>query len=210
MRVEVRSDHVLIDGYVNAVGRDSRVIPDRRGGFVEQVEPGAFARALGRGGNVEFRLNHERAIGSTATGEIELYEDNIGLRAKAKITDAEVIKKAMAKELRGWSFTFRNAVDMWEKRKDAPPRRYLKDFEMSEVTLIDEKKLPVYPATSIELRGGEESLTEYRASEDTPEYHISEVAPAGEVQGQEAVKADIKTSMAGYRARKIKLNGGTY
>lgn len=40
MQIEIRGDRVHISGYVNAVGRDSRPIPDRRGTFVEQVEPG--------------------------------------------------------------------------------------------------------------------------------------------------------------------------
>ena len=154
MRVEVRNDCVLLDGYVNAVGRDSRVIPDRRGGFVEQVMPGTFARALGKGKPTELKLNHERTLGSTATGDIELFEDSIGLRAKAKVTDAAVIDKARKQQLRGWSFGFRNPVSEWEERADAPPRRYLKDFDLIEVTLVDDNKLPAYPATSVELRDG--------------------------------------------------------
>ena len=31
MKVEIREDKVLIEGYVNAVGRDSRVIPSPTG-----------------------------------------------------------------------------------------------------------------------------------------------------------------------------------
>ena len=44
MRIEIRNDSVLIDGYVNAVGRDSRPMRDRKTGerFVEQIVPGAF------------------------------------------------------------------------------------------------------------------------------------------------------------------------
>ena len=206
-KIELRSDHVLLDGYVNAVGRDSRIIPDRRGAFVEQVVPGTFARALGRGKPVALKLNHERTLGNTATGEIELFEDNIGLRAKAKITDAEVIEKARSKKLRGWSFGFRKPVDEWEERTDSPPRRYLKDFELSEVTLVGEDKLPAYIATSLEMRGEEESLTEYRISEDMPEYaEIEESKPAD----TDKPVSDNRTILAGYRARRLKLskNGG--
>ena len=128
MKIEIRSDHILLDGYVNAVGRDSRVIPDRRGGFVKQVSPGTFARALGRGKPITLTLNHGRVLGSTATGELELREDNIGLRAKARITDPEVIEKARGKKLRGWSFGFLSVKDKWEERADAPPRRLLEDI----------------------------------------------------------------------------------
>lgn len=211
MKVEIRSDHVLIDGYVNAVGRDSRVIPDSRGGFVEQVVPGTFARALGKGNNVQLLLNHrqERVLGSTSKGEMELFEDNIGLRAKARITDAEVIKKAKGKKLRGWSFGFRNAKDEWEDRADAPPRRYLKDLELREVSIVDDARTPAYPATSLELRGDVEELTEYRVFDDKLEYseEKAQESPAngGNGDNQEQRTSDPATLLAGYKARRIKI-----
>ena len=205
MRVEIRSDCVLLDGYVNAVGRDSRLIANSRGGFVEQVEPGAFTRALDRKHVVELKINHERVIGSTVTGELELREDNIGLRAKARITDADIIAKARQKKLRGWSFGFRRPVDKWEERTAEPPRRYLKDFELSEVTIVDESKIPAYPATSLEVRGGEELLTEYRASEDTPEYMEAEPEKTEPEPAPEPPVADVRTALAGYRARRLKI-----
>ena len=42
MRIELRADSVLIEGYVNAVARDSRPMRDRDTGqrFVEQIVPG--------------------------------------------------------------------------------------------------------------------------------------------------------------------------
>ncbi len=106
-RIELREQSVLIDGYVNAVGRDSRPIRDRRTGekFIEQIVPGAFKKALERADDIEILLNHDhsRRLGSTKEN-IKLFEDNIGLRAIAEITDAEIVKKAKEKKLRGWSF----------------------------------------------------------------------------------------------------------
>ena len=82
MRIEVRSDKVIIDGYVNAVGRDSRpVIVEKRGRVVEQIVPGTFSKAIKRAKNIKILLNHleNREIGSTQDGNLKLYEDNIGL-----------------------------------------------------------------------------------------------------------------------------------
>jgi len=203
MKVEVRSDCVLLDGYVNAVGRDSRPIPDRRGAFVEQVEPGAFGRALGRGRKVDLKVNHERVLGSNTDGALELYEDNIGLRAKAKVTDAAIIEKARKKQLRGWSFGFAKPVDVWEERTDALPRRYLKDFILNEVTIVDDTKLPAYVATSIETREDETELIEHRISDDTPEYDIEPENP--ERDDDNPTEPDARTSMASLRARRLKL-----
>ena len=79
MKVEIRSDSVVLDGYVNAVGRDSRLMASPQGRFVEQVEPGTFQRAIERG-PVELMFNHDKVVGSTADGTLELREDVIGLR----------------------------------------------------------------------------------------------------------------------------------
>lgn len=95
MRIELRSDSVAIEGYVNAVARDSRPMRDRKTGkrFVEQIVPGVFERAL-RHNEVQLLLNHDktRNLGSTSTN-LELYEDSIGLHARAEVTDPEVIEK---------------------------------------------------------------------------------------------------------------------
>lgn len=100
MRIEIRADSVLIEGYVNAVARDSRPMRDRKTGkrFVEQIVPGVFERAL-RHNEVQLYLNHDRSrvLGSTSTN-LELHEDSIGLHARAEVTDPEVIDKAPQKE----------------------------------------------------------------------------------------------------------------
>lgn len=161
MRIEIRNDRVLIDGYVNAVARDSRPIRDRSGKrFVEQIVPGTFERALKRN-EVKLLLNHDetRVLGSTRTN-LELYEDNIGLRAHAEITDAEVIEKARQKKLRGWSFGFHELDATEEEIKENLSRRFVEEMELIEVSILDERKTPAYRGTSIEARAeGNEVLT---------------------------------------------------
>ena len=39
MKIEVRNDKVIIDGYVNAVDRFSKILYDKRGQFVEKIMP---------------------------------------------------------------------------------------------------------------------------------------------------------------------------
>lgn len=165
MRVEIRNNSIIIDGYVNAVARDSRLIPDVKGSFREQIVPKAFQRALEKAENVDILLNHDknRKLGSTTEGNLELFEDNIGLRAIAKITDAEVIEKAKRNELRGWSFGFYSVKDRWEEGSEGVQRRYVEDLELTEVSIVDNTKVPAYSATSIETRANEEVLTETRS-----------------------------------------------
>lgn len=153
MRIEVRNDSVLIDGYVNAVGRDSRPLRDRNGErYVEQIVPGTFKRALTKN-EVKLLLDHDekRELGSTETN-LTLKEDAIGLRATAEITDAEVIEKAKTGKLRGWSFGFYEKDASEEEMANGLKRRFVEEMELAEVSIIDEKKIPCYEGTSIETR----------------------------------------------------------
>lgn len=162
MRIEIRNDSVLIDGYVNAVGRDSRPMRDRKTGerFVEQIVPGAFERAL-KQNEVDLLLNHDgtRKLGSTQTN-LQLFEDNIGLRAIAEITDPEVIQEAREKKLRGWSFGFYERDASEEELTNGMKRRYVEEMQLQEVSIIDHRKMPCYEGTSIEVRAeGKEVIT---------------------------------------------------
>lgn len=153
MRIEVRSDSVLIDGYVNAVARDSRPLRDKNGQrYVEQIVPGVFKRALHKN-EVKLLLNHDesRELGSTETN-LTLQEDAIGLRATAEITDAEVVEKAKAGKLRGWSFGFYEKDASEEDVSNNLKRRFVEEMILVEVSIIDERKIPCYEGTSIETR----------------------------------------------------------
>ena len=162
IRVEIRANSVHIEGYVCATGRDSRPISSSHGKFIEQVEPKTFAKSLRRNPNVELRFNHraDKILGSTETGELQLREDNIGLFASCDVTDPDVIEKANKGELRGWSFGFYNRSDEWKDADDGMQRRYLKDIDMSEVSILS--VTPAYIATSIEQRSDSETAFEKR------------------------------------------------
>lgn len=170
MLIQLRNDKVIIDGYVNAVGRDSRPIRDKKTGerFVEQIVPGAFKRALGRR-EVKLLLNHNREIGSTETN-LTLYEDAIGLRAHAEIDDAEVVEKARKKKLRGWSFGFYEMCASEEEIKNNMKRRYVEELDLEEVSIIDERKIPCYEGTSIETRAEGSELVKTEVIETRAEY----------------------------------------
>lgn len=167
IKIELRADRTaVIEGYVNAVERKSRVIPGQRGPFVEIVKAGVFAAALSTGGNVLLKLNHRKILGDTEHRSLLLHEDNIGLYAKAIVSDKAVIEAARKKELRGWSFGFKKLDDTWTTGSDGIEERTLNRIELTEVTIVDKNALPVYPATSIEMRGEEASVIEFRAVDD--------------------------------------------
>lgn len=170
MKVEIRNEQAIIEGYVNVVERTSKPIRDIRGKFVEKVASGAFAKALTNNKNVELRFNHGRKLGSQEDGSLELFEDNIGLYAKAVVSDPEVIEKAKGKKLKGWSFGFIEQRSNWNKVGNTEVRK-LEEFQLTEVSILDIN--PAYLATSIAVRSDNtEELTEHRAcmADDVVQY----------------------------------------
>ena len=151
--IKVRANKVIIDGYVNAVGRDSRIITENGNKFVEQIKPGAFARAIGRGTNIVMLIDHdENRVVAETSGTLRLIEDSIGLHAHAEIVDDELAEKARNNLLRGWSFGFFVLSFYEETRADGITRRIVDDLELVEVSIIDDKEIPCYEGTSVEVR----------------------------------------------------------
>lgn len=166
MKVELRADGIVhISGYVNVTGRESRPVMTKHGKIPEMIEPGSFQRAIDANEvGISVLLDHDasRRLAGTADHTLTLYEDNIGLRAETEITDPEVIEAAKNKKIRGWSFNMKNIVDEVEERADKLPLRHVKSFDMDEISLVV-KKIPVYSATSVEIRADEEADVEERS-----------------------------------------------
>ena len=159
MKIEVREDSVLIEGYVNAIERKSKPLWSRIGQFIERICKGAFDKALKRNNNVRILLNHDwnRDLGGTADGNLELCEDNIGLRARATITDSEVIDKARSGDLVGWSFGFKDR-DVFTHEVEGMPMRDVKDLDLYEVSILDKTKTPAYDGTLVTVRAEEDII----------------------------------------------------
>ena len=187
MKVNVRADKVEIEGYVNAIERDSKPLWSRVGQFIERICKGAFKKALKRNDDVHILLNHDwnRDLGSTKQGNLELEEDNIGLKARATITDPEVVKKARAGELVGWSFGFTDR-DVENSVRDGMPHRAVRDLDLAEVSILDKRKSPAYEGTLITARA-EDDVVHFRGED-----FIDEVELREEEQPEEAPKEEEK------------------
>lgn len=153
MRINLREDSVELEGYVNAIERDSKPLPSRIGNFIERICVGAFKKALKRGNNVHILLNHDwdRDLGSVEDGNLELEEDNIGLRVRATITDKDVIEKARNGELVGWSFGFEDR-EVENGLERGMLLRLVKDLFLHEVSVLDREKSPAYAGTQVYAR----------------------------------------------------------
>ena len=169
MKIEVRADGAHISGYVNVTEKKSRPVITPYGKVVEEIEERAFEQALSRAGDISLTLDHDSShvYANTKDGSLKLYEDNIGLHADVLITDGTVIELAKKGKIRGWSFGMYNVQDELEQRADGLPLRHIKALDLDHVSLIV-KKVPVYSATSVELRAEGETVLETRATEETP------------------------------------------
>lgn len=129
----------------------------RIGQFIERICKGAFKKAIERNNNVRILLNHDwcRDLGGTKEGNLELYEDNIGLHARATITDRDVIDKAREGSLIGWSFGFKDR-EVENSVEQGVPIRDVRDLDLYEVSILDSTREPAYEGTLISVRSDEE------------------------------------------------------
>ena len=158
MLIKIRQDSVTVEGYVNAVERNSKPLNERGVTFIERIASGAFKRAIARAKDIRILLNHnwDRNLGGTAEGNLELEEDAIGLKARATITDPEVIEDARHGDLVGWSFGFRDEdVKQLRDEESGLPLRKVNDLELYEVSLLNRSKSPAYVGTLVNVRSTE-------------------------------------------------------
>ena len=213
MKITIRSESIVIEGYVNAVERNSKPLTERGVKFIERVGAGAFKRAIERAKDIRILLNHNwsKDLGGISDGNLELEEDNIGLKARAVITDPEVIEDAKKGNLVGWSFGFEDVPEGVTQLRDEEsglPLRKVTDLVLREVSLLNRSKSPAYVGTLVSVRddGSEERTLisdEYipedieTIDEDTKEA----LAEIREETPEEGKSSDIKEVSSEYYAR---------
>lgn len=189
MRVTIRADSVEIEGYVNSVERLSKPLWSSLGYFFERVCAGAFGKALKRAKDVKILLNHDpkRELGSISQGNLELSEDAIGLKARATITDADVVAKAKRGDLVGWSFGFYDR-EIEQGIEQGLPLRMIRDMDLEEVSLLDKSKTPAYDGTLVSVREDGRALQvraiddDFEVVDETEEQVPEETEPEAEVE----------------------------
>jgi HK97 family phage prohead protease len=137
-------------GYAAIFGSPSEGLP-----FEERIAPGAFKRSLARAGAgqkiIAFLFGHDetRALATTASGRLQLTEDERGLRVEAKLDpadpDAAKVISMLTHEAAaaGMSFGFQKVSDEWNGNS-----RVIKEANLFEVSVLAAGgQTPAYPAT---------------------------------------------------------------
>ena len=193
MKIIIRSDHVHIEGYVNAVERLSKPITERLGTFRERVKAGTFKKALKRAEDIRILSNHEwsKDLGGIRDGNLHLEEDAIGLRASTDIYDAEVIEDAKAGNLVGWSFGF-YPIESRDTSEDGMPIKELIDIDLREVSLLNRKHVPAYDGTLVMVRDNEPKMVIGESMMDD-DMEIREETPEPEAETKPEEKKQVSS-----------------
>lgn len=140
-----------LSGYAAVFNRLSQNL----GGFVEQVDPGAFAKSLADEVPVMARGNHDDAylLGTTWAGTLALEVDGTGLRYTVDLPDTSAGRDFRELARRGdvkWSsFAFRTIEDEWSETDQGFPLRTLRAVQLVDVAPVNS---PAYLDTSVALR----------------------------------------------------------
>ena len=191
MKIIIRNESITIEGYVNAVERNSKPLTERGVTFIERIGAGAFKRAIKRAKDIRILLNHnwDKDLGGLSDGTLELEEDNIGLKARATITDPEVIEDAKKGNLVGWSFGFDDIPEGVSQLRDEEtglPLRKVKDLDLFEVSLLNRKKSPAYAGTLVNVRDdGSEEEQRINFSEDNISEDVETIDETTETRSEE-------------------------
>ena len=123
--------------------------------FEERIAPNAFKRSLARATAgqkiIAFLFGHDetRALATTASGRLQLAEDETGLRVEAKLDpadpDAAKVISMLTHEsaAAGMSFGFQKVQDAWDGNN-----RTIKEANLFEVSILAAGgQTPAYPAT---------------------------------------------------------------
>lgn len=150
-------------GYAAVFNRHSQNL----GGFVEQVDPGAFTKSLADAVPVMCRGNHDDAalLGTTWANTLRLDVDGTGLRYEVDLPDTSAGRDFRALAERGdvkWSsFAFRTIDDSWGVTEQSFPLRTLNAVQLVDVAPVNS---PAYLDTSV----GARSLAAFQATQTKP------------------------------------------
>jgi HK97 family phage prohead protease len=178
---EVRetADGMTLTGYAARFNEPSEPLP-----FIERIAPGAFKRSLRAKNDIKLLWNHSSSdvLGSTRSGTLRLYEDEMGLRVEADLPDTQAGRDAKVLIQRGdvtgfsFGFTVPPNGDSWNSDGTERTLRSVRLLEVSTGVAF-----PAYPSTvgSAQVRSLEDVVMDVGVDYDALSAVLGKVA-AGE------------------------------
>lgn len=181
----VNDNDLIVEGLVNRTESWSFTLGMRKK-FREKISKGAFDKAIQSSQRIDFLAEHDtsKLLSTTENNSLELWEDEEGLKMRAKICPTSYGKdmyELMSHNIvNHMSFGFRALSDRWKKLSDGTFERIVDALELIEVSVV---RNPAYPQSAIAARGIElvedvdipEDILEERSQEEMENEQIKEV-----------------------------------
>jgi HK97 family phage prohead protease len=151
----VSAEGRTLSGYAAVFNEPSTPLMDRRGEFIEYVQPGAFAESIERGGQWALWNHDAGEILGRAPSTLQLRETAKGLQFELELPNT-TRGNDVAELLRGgvldgqMSFGFIVQKDAWSERGGSRVR-HLEQVDLREISIVPEA---AYPQTHSALRHG--------------------------------------------------------
>lgn len=180
------------------------------GGFREMLAPGAFRAALRRQPDVRLLVNHDPnyVMARTASGTLELREDNTGLHVFARvdrnISWVEDLRASMQRgdvDQMSFAFTIRDGGDDWAVTEDGNTIRTILPDGIDGLFDVSVVSFPAYDRTAVSMRG---VLEQAVAAGRLPRSLLDEGGPttvAPDLAGAVDVKARLEKARRRARLR---------
>lgn len=158
LRIVDKDGKKILEGLTAPFGKRSLDL----GGFVEEIDPGAFTKALKRSDAAAlFNHNPDNLLGRMSAKTLRLKETDDGLQYEVDLPNTEiarVVEQGVSRrDIKGNSFSFRLAFDAdgrprhrWDELEDGTPLRTI--LEIEELFDVGPVVYPAYPDTDVALR----------------------------------------------------------
>lgn len=214
--VEIREDEESGDftftGHAAVFDRLSEDLGGRGYSFKEQIQRGAFRKALDEDQDVVLLFDHEgMPLARTSAKTMELREDPRGLYTYAKVAPTSLARDLKLAMERGnvtqMSFAFTVAEDKWEEHTDEDGdteaiRTVVKVDRLFDVSAVSQ---PAYPQTDAQMRSSDLEKVARRFGITVPDLGDDEQLATGtgstEDEDREAREARHRELVAGAKRR---------
>jgi len=148
-------EEMVVEGLVNQTDAWSHTLGLNKR-FREKISKGTFTRAINEVSRIDFLGEHrtDLLLATTENNSLELWEDDEGLKMRAKIAPTSYGKDfytlMKTKMINHMSFGFKVVKDEWRKASDGIFERTVSGLELKEVSVV---RNPAYPQSAIAARG---------------------------------------------------------
>lgn len=149
------NEMMLVEGLVNKTESWSETLGKVKR-FKEKINKGVFKRAIDKNPVIDFLGEHNSnyLLASTVNDSLQLWEDEEGLKMRARISNTSFGKDFFIQIKEGilghMSFGFKVVGQEWRKLLDGTFERTITDMELFEISVV---RTPAYPQSTISARG---------------------------------------------------------